>query len=126
MSYIYYNPNPLGKSTTDCVIRALSKVFNVDWITAYNMVDAKVREEFEMPSSNTLWEMVLLENGFTKHFLPNHCPRCTTVRQFSQMYPNDIYVVCTGSHVVAVCYGDFFDAWDSGNEIVSYYFEKSI
>ena len=121
--YIFYNPNPLGKKTTDCVVRALSKVFNVDWITAYDMIDAIVREEYEMPSSNTLWEEVLLRNGFEKKLLPHTCPRCITVRQFSQMFPNDIYVVCTGSHVVAVEYGDFFDAWDSGDEVVSYYFQ---
>lgn len=122
--YIFYNPNPLGKKTTDCVVRALSKVFQLNWIETYNLIDRVVREEYEMPSSNAIWEEVLIRCGFVKRLLPHDCPRCITVRQFAQMFPDDIYVACTGSHVVAVEYGDFFDAWDSGDEVVSYYFSR--
>ena len=40
-------------------------------------------------------------------------------------HPKGIYVVATGSHVVAVVNGDYYDSWDSGDEIVAYYFGNS-
>ena len=33
--FIYYNPNPEGRSTGDCVIRAISKVMDQSWERTY-------------------------------------------------------------------------------------------
>ena len=33
--FIQYNPNPEGKSTGDCVIRALTKALNKSWEQVY-------------------------------------------------------------------------------------------
>lgn len=33
--FIYYNPNPLEKRTGDCVIRALTKLLDMDWDTVF-------------------------------------------------------------------------------------------
>lgn len=124
--YKHYNPNPKHKQTTDCVIRMLTKVFQLSWIRAYDSLSEVVAEEYEMPSSNHVWELYLLRHGFQKKLLPNTCPDCLTVRGFTYLFPAGTYVACTGSHVVAVVDGDYFDAWDSGNEIVSYYFQNRI
>lgn len=35
MAYVFYNPNPAGKFTSDCVVRAIAKLMNFDWDTAY-------------------------------------------------------------------------------------------
>lgn len=35
MAYIYFNNNPLGKSTGDCVIRAISIALNQSWDETY-------------------------------------------------------------------------------------------
>jgi hypothetical protein len=32
--------------------------------------------------------------------------------------------VGTGTHVVAVIDGDYYDAWDSGNEVIDRYFTR--
>lgn len=124
MSYIYYNPNPKNKITTDCVIRMLTKIYDLPWEDAYIKLSDVVLSEYEMPSSNFIWEKFLLSNGFIKRLLPSICPDCTTVSHFTNMYNLGTYVVCTGSHVVAVIDGDYYDAWDSGNEVVTYYFER--
>ena len=34
------------------------------------------------------------------------------------------YVVGTGTHAIAVVDGCYYDAWDSGNEIVLYYWKR--
>lgn len=124
MSYVYYNPNPKHKNTTDCVIRMLTKVYNLTWKEAYLRLSDVVLSEYEMPSSNYVWEKFLLGNGFKKKLLPDECPDCITVSEFTKMYDLGMYIVCTGTHVVTVIDGNYYDAWDSGNEVISYYFER--
>lgn len=120
--YIYYNPNPKGKKTTDCVIRAICKITGLDWESVYLELSAIALTEFEMPSSNYIWEKYLRSLGFSKTLLPITCPDCYTVRELAIDHPTGKYFACTGSHVVAVVNGDYYDAWDSGDEVVSYYF----
>lgn len=124
MSYRYYNPNPKNRSANDCVIRAFSKIYNISWDDAYDLLWEIGKIEKEIPTTNYVWEKYLLSNGFRKHSLPL-CPNCIDVNQFSKYYNNnDVYLVCTGSHVVAVVDGDYYDAWDSGSEPAMYYFSK--
>lgn len=120
--YIYYNPNPKSKKTTDCVIRAICKITDLDWESAYLALSSVVLTEFEMPSSNYIWETYLESLGYIKELLPNTCPHCYTISDFAKDHPTGKYIACTGSHVVAVVDGLFYDAWDSGDEVVSYFF----
>ena len=124
MSYVFYNPNPKYKMTTDCVIRMLTKLYDITWEEAFVKLSSVVLEEYEMPSSNYIWEKYLLDNGFIKRLLPSKCPDYITVAEFTNMYSSGEYAVCTGTHVVAVVDGDYYDAWDSGNEVITYYFER--
>lgn len=122
--YRYYNPNPKGKKTTDCVIRMLTKIFGLTWREAYLSLSEIVLEEYEMPSSNNIWERYLKYNGFRKRLLPNTCPDCYTLNDFVYDHPIGTYVACTNTHVIAVENGCFFDAWDSGDEVITYFFER--
>ena len=45
--------------------------------------------------------------------------------QFSYDHPEGEYILGTGNHVVTVINGDYYDTWDSGNEIPIYYFERT-
>ena len=121
-NFIHFNPNPKGKSTGDCVIRMICAVTGLDWRSAYLDLSLIVLNEYEMPSDNDIWELYLQSLGFRKHLLPDTCPQCYTVAHFTADNPEGIFVTCTGSHVVAVIDGYYYDAWDSGNETVSYYF----
>lgn len=122
--YQYYNPNPRGKRTTDCVVRAICAVTGLSWHEAFHKLIRICDEECEMPSSNYIWEKYLITHGYRKRLLGSDCPDCMTVRSFAMMYPFGIFVVCTGSHVVAVIDGEYYDAWDSGDEVISYCFER--
>ena len=55
--------------------------------------------------------------------LPDQCPICYTVEKFCWEHPRGLFLLATGSHVVAVENGDYYDAWDSGNEVPIYYWE---
>lgn len=54
MSFVYYNPNPKKKNTGDCVVRALAKFFNTDWLTAYMNICSFAALYFDMPQVNSV------------------------------------------------------------------------
>lgn len=122
--YVYYNENPNGKRTGDCVIRALSIVTGYTWEQVYIDLSIKGLLMGEWGNSNAVWEQYLKQNGFRREMIPDTCPDCYTVRNFAEDHPRGTYVACTGSHVVAVVSGNWIDAWDSAAETVTYYFYK--
>lgn len=122
--FIQYNPNPDGNYVGDCVIRAISKVTNKDWDTTYLAVALQGYMMKDMPSANHIWGAYLKSQGFKQYVLPNTCPDCYTVRDFCEDFSNGVYLLATGSHVIAVVDGDYYDSWDSGNEVVTYYFTR--
>lgn len=122
--YIYTNPNPLDKRTGDCVIRALSIVTDESWERIYVELCLKGLKMADLPNTNSVWEAYLREHGYVREVIPNTCPDCYTVGDFAVDHLDGRYVVCTGTHAIAVINGDIYDAWDSSNEIPSYYFFK--
>ena len=121
--WIKCNPNPLGKNTTDCVVRAIAIATNNSWRRVYRNLCDIGEVEAEMPNSNFIWGLNLREHGAKQFLLPESCPKCITVRAFCEKYPTGVYVIGTGTHAVAVIDGNYYDAWDSGNETPSYFWE---
>ena len=122
--YIHTNPNPAGKEVGDCVIRAIAILFNLTWLEAYDAIVEEGRLEYDMPSANEVWPNFLFRNGFRRHIITNTCPNCYTVRDFCRDNPIGEYLLATGSHVIAVIDGNYYDAWDSGNKVPIYYFKR--
>lgn len=119
--WVRCNPNPLGKQTSDCVVRAIAIATNKSWRRVYGDLCELGGIECEMPNSNYLWGLYLIEQGFEQFLLPESCPKCVTVRAFCERFPEGTYVIGTGSHAVAVIDGDYFDSWDSGSETPTYF-----
>lgn len=124
MSYRFYNPNPHGNFVGDCVIRGIAAATNQTWQQAFEGVTTKAFELKDMPSSNYVWADYLKDLGFKRYIIPDTCPACYTVRQFAREHPYGIFILGTGTHVVTVIDGDYFDSWDSGDEVPIYYFER--
>jgi hypothetical protein len=78
----------------------------------------------DMMDANHVWGEFLFENGFRRYIIPNECPTCYTIRDFCRDYPKGEYILATGSHVVAVVDGDYYDSWDSGDEVPIYYWRR--
>ena len=57
--------------------------------------------------------------------MPDTCPNCYTVARFAKEHPSGIYILALSGHVVCIKDGDWLDSWDSGNEIVLYYWERT-
>lgn len=124
MAYIFENPNPNGQFVGDCVIRALSIALNQTWDEVYLELSTYGFLLRDMPSSNRVWSEFLREQGFKSNVITNTCPYCYTVKDFCRDYPQGVYVLATGTHVVTVIDGNYHDAWDSGDEVPIYYFTK--
>ena len=124
MSYIYFNPNPEGRFVGDCVIRAISMALNQSWEKTYLDICQKGLSMHDMPSANRVWGAYLKDCGFTKHVIPDNCPDCYSVREFAYDHPSGTYILGTGTHVVAVLNGNYYDSWDSGDEAPIYYFKR--
>ena len=122
--YIYYNPNPANKLVGDCVIRAISKVTDQDWEKTYMDIALQGYMMKDMPSANHVWGAYLYSKGFRRHIIPDSCPDCYTVQEFCEDYPQGTYLLAIGTHVVTVQNGNYYDSWDSGNEIPLYYWQK--
>lgn len=116
----YYNPNPLSKQVGDCTVRAITKLLNLSWDEVYDALCKEGHKLADMPSANSVWGSYLRSKGFEVLPLANTCPMCYTVTDFCREHPVGTYLLATGEHVVAVSGGDYFDCWDSGNEIPMY------
>lgn len=122
MSYIYFNNNPLGKSTGDCTVRALSCAMNNSWDDTYMDLVNEGYRQADMPSCNSVIASYLYNNGFQKYNLPKN--EFYSVKDFAESHPINLYVLATGNHFITVRDGDYYDAWDSGNEIPVAYWKR--
>ena len=133
--YIYYNDNPGNFNVGDCVIRAISLALSYNWFMVHDELSFLSRKMLDMPSSNRVWKTYLKEKGYIEYEIENTCPRCLTVEQFAMSHPKGRYIlstcefskardnlIVTGSHVLALIDGDWYDTWDSGGDVPLSYF----
>jgi len=124
MSFIEFNPNPKGKVAEDCTVRAIACLTNKSWDDAYMLVCVGGLIEKTIPDQKVAISTLMELLGYTNHQLPNVCPKCYTIRDFCRDFPRGNYLVATGSHVVAVINGNYYDAFDSGNEVLLNYWSE--
>lgn len=124
MSFVSINPNPFNKRTGDCVIRAISIAEDKTWDDTFIELMVESFGQKDMPSDNQTWSSYLHKLGYSRHIIPDTCPDCYTITDFVRDHPNGQYILATGSHVVAVKDGSYYDTWESGSEVPIYYFEK--
>ena len=126
MAWMKWNPNPVRSDPVgDCSVRALAKALDIDWEKAHVLLDFNSYMMGDISNSNVVIGAVLRQNGFYREVIPNTCPDCYTVADFAKDHPEGTFVLGTGTHVVTVCSGDIYDAWDSSGEYPIYYwYEK--
>ena len=126
MAFVYYNPNPSKKLVGDCVIRGISKLTNQDWKDVHLELSLQSYTMNDMPSSNAVWGAYLYKMGYRQLVIPDTCPDCFSVKRFCADNPKGSYLLATGTHVIAVVDGDYYDTWDSGDEVPIYYWRKEV
>lgn len=122
--FIQYNPNPNGSYVGDCVVRAISIATGQTWYKTYIDVAMQGLYLCDMPSSNRVWGEYLKSKGYHRYVIPDTCPACYTVEDFCEEHPHGTYILATGTHVLTVINGDYYDSWNSGNEQPIYYWRE--
>lgn len=125
MGFVAYNPNPEGRSVGDCTVRALSKALGQTWEETYAGLALEGYILGDLPNADSVWGPYLKARGFIRSWMPDECPECYTVYRFAEDHPSGTYVLSMpGRHVVTVVDGQYFDSWDSGGEVPTYYWKK--
>ena len=122
--WIEYNPNPCHKRIGDCVIRALSKVFEKSWLDTYLELAIFGAVNCDMMSSDALWGKFLKTKGFTREIPSNNLYDFYTVEDFCRDNPKGTFILAVEKHVLAVVDGNYYDAWQSGDEEIIYIWSK--
>lgn len=123
--WVKENLNPKGKQIGDCTVRAIAKATGQTWDEVYTGLALQGFKQKDMPSSNSVWGKYLHENGFHRFAISDSCPDCYTVEQFCIDHPRGTYVLALQSHVVAAIDGCSFDTWDSSQEPIIFYWERT-
>lgn len=118
--YVNYNANPSGKATGDCVIRAISTITGLPWRTVHWELAMLSNDVYQMMDDNPVWHEYLRRLGFNIRTINWPCSR---VKDFCKCFPYGRYILGTGKHVIAVIDGDYYDTWDSGNELAVFYWK---
>ena len=119
-----YNPNPQGLIVGDCTVRAICAVTGRDWSNVHRDLCALSRKMADMPSSDRVWWEFLRLNGFRRHKMIDRCPDCYTVADFAADHTSGLYVLGPHEHAVALIDGDWWDSWDSGNTVPTYFLRR--
>ena len=123
--YENYNPNPAAARVGDCVIRAIAKATNQTWEMVYIELALYGFMLSDLPSANHVWGKFLKEHGFVREIIPTDCPDCYTVKRFCEDHKIGTYILAISGHVVTVVDGNYYDTWDSGDEVPIYYWKRS-
>lgn len=121
--WVYANPNPEQKDVPDCVIRAISIALNKPWEEVFDELSAVARYDHSITSDDHVWGHYLYFLGFIPFILPESCPECISVRSFSRIFSKGIYIVGTGFHAVSVINGNYYDTWDSGDVVPTFFWK---
>ena len=124
MAWRFFNPNPQQKFVGDCTIRAICAATSLNWYEVHRQLCDLSRSMADMPSSDKVWWDLLKLYGFKRINLLDQCPECYTVEDFAYDHSSGVYVLGPKEHAVAVIDGDWFDTWDSGATIPSYYLRR--
>ncbi len=138
MAFIRLNENPYGLDVGDCVVRAISTALNYNWFMVHDDLSFLSRKMADMPSSNRVWKEYLRDKGWIERTVDTNCPNCMTLKDFCRTHSKGRFIVSlcemsvaqnniivTGSHLIAVINGDYYDTRDSGAYVPLSYFYYS-
>ena len=114
------------KRADDCVIRAIMKLTNRDWVTCYDELCEIGRKKKRMPNEGKVVEIWLREHGYVKRSFGKIIKgqHRITVSEFAKSHKDGYYLLNLRGHVVACINGYYYDSWDSGNCKLLTYYEK--
>ena len=124
-TFTYYNANPKGKITCDCVTRAictaldepyndvLKEMFEMQFETGYEYTDKKCTEKY------------LKSKGWVKMKQPRKSDNTKyTGKEFCKIYKGTCVANIGGNHMVCIKNGKVYDIWDSTDRCIGNYWVR--
>ena len=94
--YRYYNANPLGNTTADCTVRAISTAQGKTWDETYMELSYLAQKE------GVLFD----DAGFIERYLdkryPRKCYHSKTVGEFLEDFPTGTFLITMRAHITCV------------------------
>lgn len=130
----FYNANPKGRFTTDCVIRAISTATEIPYEqVVMELAEQQCRTGYD-PSENKAVELYLTSKGWERHKQlrkPADNKKytgwefCSALKTVSVLKPyKRIVANIGGNHTVAIIDGKVWDIWDSTGGCVGIWYTK--
>ncbi len=112
MSYIKFNNHPKGLETSDCVVRAISKAFDRDYLETRRELNRTKRElNFQSYKATKFiykyleaYERIVLRAVKGKPRLKGY--------DFTNLYPKGTYILKMAGHITVMIDGVIYDTWD--------------
>lgn len=110
--FVYYNINPRGERQSDCVTRAIALASGLD----YSEVQEKLYYTAKLLNCDKL--CICCYRHLLDDVLKYKRVECDgfTLREFSDKYPNGVYLVRMEGHISCLINGIVYDIWDCRNE----------
>ena len=125
-TFTYYNANPKGKITCDCVLRAVCTALNEPYNDVMKeMFDMAIKTGYEYTDKKCM-DKYLQSKGWLMMKQPRKGDNTKyTGEEFCRIYKGTCIANLGGSHVVCIKNGKVHDIWDStGGCIGNYWIKK--
>lgn len=110
--YRFFNANPRGLLTDDCVLRSISVAEGTSWNQCQKKLSHLSRKEGRL-----LNEVVFVENYLDRRY-PKKCYPKMTVGEFCSICPKGHFVVTMKGHITAIIDNVIVDTFDCSDKIM--------
>lgn len=124
-AFEFYNANPKGKKTTDCVTRAICTALDQSYEqTVKELVELWLKTGYEM-SEPICFGKYLVSKGWKKQKQPRKRDnKKYTGNEFVKIFKGTCVANIGGHHVVCIKNGKILDIWDSADGCIGNYWTK--
>lgn len=128
----FYNANPKGKYTGDCVVRALCTALEESYEkVSRDLLENALRTGYSFASKDN-FDNYLKSRGWVKQPQPRKDDNtkytgeefCLEIQSHRNWYNPQIIANIGGGHVVAIMFGEVYDTWDSTDGCIGNYWER--
>ena len=123
-AYVYYNANPKGKRTDDCVVRAIAEAEGRSWEDVLRqLVDYSIRTGY-MVTAVENYTLYFEENGWKKMKQPvKRNKQKYKAYEFAKIYNGRCLAHVGTYHMSYLCDHSWYDIWDCTDGVVGNYWE---
>ena len=124
-TFTFYNANPKGKFTCDCVLRAICTALDESYNQILKeMIDMSIDTGYEYTDSKCI-EKYLESKGWIKNKQPRKSNnKKYTGEEFCRSFKETCIANIGGNHIVCIKNGKVHDTWNSTGGCIGNYWTK--